>query len=524
MSVHLDRLIAAMSKPGFYPHRPGSVQVIQTHISAIFIAGDLVYKIKKPVGFGFLDFTTLEKRRFFCQREVVLNSRFSEGVYLGVVSIHEDASEINLEGRGREIEVAVLMRHLPEERIMLKMLDQDRVTHELLDRLADRVASIHSASPTGPGIATYGSFEVITQNVRENFDQTESYVDRTIDPQTRQAVLDLAIDFMRGHRDLFERRIVHGFIKDCHGDLHLDHVVILNGIVLFDCIEFNDRFRYGDTASDIGFLLMDLDFRGFPAFGERVSHRYAATSGDDDVLKLLGFYKAYRAFVRGKVLGFTLDEPEVSQAEKDTAAQTARDYFALSLSCLLPPPRPALIITSGLTGTGKSFLADKLGKRLGIQALRSDVIRKQILGLPTTEHHLDKYGEWIYTSTSTEAAYRVLLDRARKALTRNESVILDASFMRGADRIAARKIAAESKAQFRILECMSPEDVAFQRLRQRARSKNEPSDGRWEIYREQRQRFEPVADDELPYWRQWDSTKDPNPFLMRLVREVMTQG
>ncbi len=523
MSVHLDRLIIAMSEPDLYPHRPDSVLVIQTHISVIFIAGDLVYKIKKPVGFGFLDFTTLEKRRFYCQREVLLNSRFSEGVYLGVVSIHEDSAGINLEGRGRETEVAVLMRRLPEERTMLQMLDRDLITPEILDRLSDRIALIHAAAPTGSPIATYGSFEVIAQNLRENFDQTDAYVERTIDRETRQAVLDLAMDFMRDHRDLFERRMTHGFIKDCHGDLHLDHVVILNGIVLFDCIEFNDRFRYGDTASDLGFLLMDLDFRGFPAFDERISHRYAKAAGDHEILKLLGFYKAYRAFVRGKVLGFTLDEPEVSQAEKESAAQTAAHYFALSLACLMPSPRPALIITAGLTGTGKSFLAEKLGTRLGIQPLRSDVIRKQILGVPPTEHRLDKYGEGIYTSSSTESTYRVLLDGARSALTRGESVILDASFMRRTDRIAARSIALATRSQFRIIECTCPEDVAFQRLKQRARAENEPSDGRREIYEEQIQRFEQAQNDDGPYWRQWDSTTDPNPFLTGLVRELMTR-
>jgi aminoglycoside phosphotransferase family enzyme/predicted kinase len=524
MSKHLDRLIQAMSNPGIYPHKPTSVRIVQTHISVVFIAGDLVYKIKKPVNFGFLDFTTLEKRKHFCEREVYLNSRFSEGVYLGVASIYDGPSGVNLQGDGPEIEVAVLMKHLPEHRTMLRMLENDLVTTEMLERLADRLAHLHAAAPTGPEIAGYGSFEVIAQNLRENYDQTKPYVGRTIDRQTHEAIFALSLKFMEDHRSLFEQRMAGGFVRDCHGDLHLDHIVILNGIILYDCIEFNDRFRYGDVASDLGFLQMDFDFRGYPAFAERIARRYADSSGDLQLLKLLSFYKAYRAYVRGKVVGFTLDEPEVFQEEKQSAVEEANRYFRLSLSYFMPQPPPFLIITCGLTGTGKSFIAARLGKRLGIEPIRSDLVRKEIHKVPPFEHRLDKYGAGIYTSRASESTYEALLERARLSLDKGESVILDASFIRRMDRRRAFELAQDLKARFLLLKCDAPGDVIRARLDRRMKEATDPSEGRWEIFQQQKVDCESIQDDEVAYCRQWDSTTNPSGFLRAVVMELIAPG
>ncbi len=523
MTGSLDRIMASMSDPRIYPHRPGSVRMMQTHISVVFIAGDLVYKIKKPLNLGFLDFTTLEKRKYFCAQEVRLNSRFSHGVYLGVVPICEDPDGLNLEGKGVEVEAAVLMKRLPEDRSLLRMLQADQVTNDLLDRIADRIAHLHSTAPKGPQISIYGALEVIRQNLRENYEQTKPYVGRTLDAQLRQHVYDLSLEFLNSNRELFRKRMDHGFIRDCHGDLHLDHVIILEDIILVDCIEFNERFRYGDTAADLGFLLMDLEFQGYPAYSRRIARHYAEASADSDILQLLSFYKSYRAFVRGKVLGFALDEPEVSPEEKQAAAGTAGNYFSLSRALLRPSPAPALIIMAGLTGTGKSFLAEKLGKRLGIEPLRSDVLRKRIFGVPSLEHRLDKFGEGFYRSSATERTYDALLESARRSLTKGESVVLDASFIRRRDRIRAMDLARECGATLRILYCTAPESMIFSRLRQRIKRGDDPSDGRPEIYREQEKRFEQPEGDESQYCRQWDSTTDPNPVLQSIVRELMTE-
>lgn len=521
MTGRLDDLIPALSDPSLYPHRPDSVQVVQTHISVVFIAGELVYKIKKPLDLGFLDFTTLEKRKHFCQQEVRLNSRFSEGIYLGLESIHEGPSGINLKEEGAEIEAAVIMRRIPHDRLLIGMLENDQVTPELLDRLAERLAYFHSHADRDPQIASFGSSHVIRQNLKENFEQTIPYVGRTVDAQTHEAISTLAIEFLEKHQSLFQQRMERGFIRDCHGDLHLEHVVILDEIMLYDCIEFNDRFRYGDTAADLAFLLMDLDFRGYPAFADRIAGRYAERSGDSEMLSLLGFYKSYRAFVRGKVEGFILDEPEISQSERESARDMAKKYFALSLAYLKPRRPPVLVLTTGLMGAGKSWLASRLGQRLGITPLRSDVLRKEIQGVSPLERRFQPYGTGIYSADATEQTYEALLERAAKALLSGESAIVDASFSRFRHRERARELACKAGARFRIVECTAPNAEIGRRLEERAAKKDEPSDGRLEIFEAQKRDFEPARKTEGPLIRSWDSTTDLNRFLESFVWELM---
>lgn len=520
MSPRLEALIRDLSDPASYPHQPPSVQVIQTHISVVFIAGDLVYKVKKPLNLGFLDFTTPERRSYFCGREVVLNSRFSEGIYLGVVPIFETGSGFSFVGVGPEVEAAVLMRRIDSDRIFVHMLDSDRVTPEILDRIADRLAEFHARAESGPHIAGFGSLEVIRHNIEENFEQTLPFVGRVVDQRIYEQTRRLCAEFLQDHRELFQERVRRGFIRDCHGDLHLDHVVIEDGIMLIDCIEFNDRFRFGDTAADLAFLLMDLSFSGYPAFSRRIAGRYGETSGDADLAKLLPFYMSYRAHVRGKVWSFTLDEPEVTDAQKAQAALRAREYFRFALACM-SSPRPVLVLMTGFTGTGKSFMAEKLGDRLGIRPVRSDVMRKEMLGLSPATHHLDKCGEGIYTPSATELTYKALLDRAQNGLCRGDSVILDATFLRSSHRRAAQELARRFGATFRLVQCVAPDEVIPLRIEQRLASGTDPSDGTWEVFCRQKTEFEPVQDDERPELRVWDSTTDANGFLSMLVRELM---
>lgn len=521
MTRELDELIAGMSDPSIYPHHPSSVHVIQTHISVVFIADYLVYKVKKPLNLGFLDFTTLEKRRFFCHQEVLLNSRFSEGIYLGVVSIHEDRGGINLSGRGMERETAVLMKHIPEKCLMASMLAEERITPGLLDRIADRLSYFHGKGEQGGVISSFGSIEVIHRNLQENFDQTRPYRGRTIDAKAHEEIASLSFRFLQTEAPLFRERVRRGFIRDCHGDLHLDHVIVLDEIMLYDCIEFNDRFRYCDTAADLAFLLMDLEFQGWPAFAEQILRRYALSTDDDGVLRLMGFYKSYRAFVRGKVLGFVLDEPEVAQPEQEEAIAHARDYFQLALASLRPPRRPVLVAMAGLMGSGKTFLSARLGTRMGIEPLRSDEVRKELFSVPAGEHRLDKFGEGIYRPNATERTYESLLAQARVRLSRGESVILDASFMRYQDRTAARHLAEQMRATFRLVECTCPEEIVRQRLDRRMLQTDEPSDGRWELFSLQKASFEKVHPDESGQHRLWDSTTPADSFLKSLVLDLI---
>jgi uncharacterized protein len=521
VSAALDRLIKGLSEPSIYPVPPERVDIVQTHGSVVFIAGDLVYKVKKPVNLGFLDFSTLEKRRFFCEREVVLNSRFSHDIYLGVAPIFEGPDGFNFDGVGTEVDAAVVMRRIPDDCFLIVMLEKDQVTPTILDRLADRLAYFHSRAHRSPEISAFGKIDVIHGNLKENFDQVAPFVGRTLDRETYDFISRTATDFLFLREALFHDRVRGGFIRDCHGDLHTDHVLMLDGIMFYDCIEFNDRFRYGDTAADLGFLLMDLEFLGFPAYAKRVTERYVAYSGDRDILALLDFYKSYRAFVRGKVLSLALDEPEISSDQKTALSLRAREHFALALACFTPAPPPTLIVMSGMTGTGKSTLAALLDKRLGIENLGSDVIRKRLYNVPKFQHSLDKFESGVYTPSATELTYTTLLANARLELELGNSVILDASFMRHSHRQAAWELARATGARFRIVQCTAPDHIVRSRLEARQLRKDEPSDGRWEIYCEQKTHFEPMLPEEKAVLRVWDSTTDLGAFLRSFVNELM---
>jgi len=252
-----------------------------------------------------------------------------------------------------------------------------------------------------------------------------------------------------------------------------------------------------------------------------VMERYARSAGDPGSLQLLPFYESYRAFVRGKVLGFELEEAEIPLAEKEQIIATARDYFRLSLSYIKPAPPPVLLITAGLVATGKSYLAGMLGKRLGIKPLRSDVLRKEIHGLRPFQHQLDMYGKGIYTPFSTETTYVALLEKTHQALADGNSVILDASFGRYEHRMRARELARKTNARFKLIECTAPEHVVRARLEQRLTKKDEPSDATWEIYQEQKGAFEPIRPEERLNCHVWDSTSDSNAFLVSLIRELI---
>ncbi len=334
MSVPIVDLIQALSNPEIYPHKPASVSVVQTHASVVFIAGEFVYKIKKPLNLHFLDYSTFGKRTHFCSLEVKLNSRYSTGVYLGVVFIHTGPAGLTLEEIGDPVESALLMRHVPEELLLINQIKTHLQPIELVELVADSIAGFHAVAERNPHITEFGSPCCIRTNLQENFDQTERLIGRTISREIYDGLQAASELFMRNHEDLFQARMSRGYIRDCHGDLHLDHVLMGESVMLLDCIEFNHRFRYGDTASDMAFLLMDLDFQGYREASQKAALRYANAAGDESALKLFPFYKSYRAFVRGKVWGFVLDEPEVAAQAKEAAARLSRDYFALAARLL----------------------------------------------------------------------------------------------------------------------------------------------------------------------------------------------
>jgi hypothetical protein len=301
-------------------------------MSFIFLAGEYVYKIKKPVNLGYLDYTTLEKRHLFCHQELELNRRLCPDAYLAVVSIVEEKGELRIEGRGKAIEYAVKMKQLPQDRMMDVLLPRGQVTREMVGRVAEKLADFHRRAETSQVIATFGKLDVIHHNCDENFAQTKKYIGLTIFGAEYDRIKDYTDDFIKSNAGLFEKRVREGRIRDCHGDLHAAHVCFTDAICIYDCIEFNDRFRYSDVASEVAFLAMDLDRYQQAGLSRHLMNTYVELSHDEELLKLLNFYKCYRAYVRGKVESFKLDDPYIPEEEKARVLTAAQNYFQLAES------------------------------------------------------------------------------------------------------------------------------------------------------------------------------------------------
>ncbi len=325
-------LVASMSNPAFYPHGPDDVQLIQTHISWIFIAGDLVYKVKKAVDFGFLDFTTLEKRNYYCNKEIELNRRFAPGVYVGVLEITEDGEgRLCPGGEGAIVEYAVEMKKIPEKRMLYRLLEAGRVTEDDVRRVGRYLARVYGEIPSDERAQKFGTSEVIATNVLENFDQTRKYREGPVSTAAFDALETWSRSFLERNKPLLSARGEGGYIKDCHGDLHLQHICIEgNAISIFDCIEFNERFRFGDVASDVAFLSMDFDFNGRRDLGDIFVGAYVDESGDASLLDVLKFYKVYRAMVRAKVTSFMLDDETLGTAVRKEVFRKAKRYYDLA--------------------------------------------------------------------------------------------------------------------------------------------------------------------------------------------------
>jgi len=301
-------------------------------MSFIFLTGEYVYKIKKPVNLGYLDYTTLEKRHFFCQQELELNRRLCPDAYLAVVPIVEKKGELRIEGRGEAIEYAVKMKQLPQDHMMDVLLPWGRVTLEMVARVAEKLVNFHQRAETNRKIAAFGRLDVIRQNCDENFAQTEKYIGTSITAEEYQHIKNYTNNFIDSNASLFNKRVREGKIRDCHGDLHAAHVCFTDGICIYDCIEFNERFRYSDVASEIAFLAMDLDRYQQANLSRYLVNTYVELGHDKELLKLLDFYKCYRAYVRGKVESFKLDDPYIPEEEKAKVLTAARSYFELAES------------------------------------------------------------------------------------------------------------------------------------------------------------------------------------------------
>lgn len=326
----LPAFIQNLLCPGFYPHPVSHVKLVQTHISYVLLAGDFVYKIKKPVNFGFLDFTTLEKRKYFCEEELQLNRRLCPTLYREVLAITQDGEEIRLGGPGQAIEYCVKMERMPEERMMAVIIKKRQLTPAMLDGIVDILVPFYQQAEGGEEIKSFGSAEAVSVNVLENFDQTTSYIGC---PALSQAQFDQISSYSKDfltREPLFQQRVAAGKIRDCHGDLYSANICLAEKIYIYDCIEFNQRFRYCDVASDVAFLAMDLDFHGLPELSAHFIDTFIDRANDPGLREMLNFYKCYRAYVRGKIGLFTAHAPEVDSETKSVCLAQAKQYFELA--------------------------------------------------------------------------------------------------------------------------------------------------------------------------------------------------
>jgi len=332
LKPQLPELVQALLELKAYPDTPQGVELVQTQMSFVFLTDDYVYKVKKPVNLGYLDYTSLDKRRFYCQREVELNRRLCPDVYWGVVPITQHQGDTFVDGQGKVIEYAVKMRRLPQEAMMDVLLANNQVSPQMVSSLAHKLVMFHQQAETNANISAFGNLDAITKNTEENFTQTEKYIGNTISQEKYQHIKDYTDSFIEHNASLFQKRMVDGRIRDCHGDLHAAHICFTNGICIYDCIEFNDRFRYCDVASEVAFLAMDLDHYGRADLSHSFVSAYVDGSQDNELLELLNFYKCYRAYVRGKVESFKLDDPYISEEEKARVLAIAKSYFELAQS------------------------------------------------------------------------------------------------------------------------------------------------------------------------------------------------
>jgi aminoglycoside phosphotransferase family enzyme/predicted kinase len=485
--VPVPEVVQSLLQPGAYPagERPARVKLVETHISWLFFTGAFVYKVKRPVDFGFLDFTTLEKRRFFCLEEIRLNQRLSPDVYLDVVAIAGEGARLTVGGTGPVVEYAVKMRQLPGDRWLSGLLTRGEASPALMRRIAQRIAAFHAAAAEPAG--RIGGIDTVRMNTQENFTQTREYVGVTVTAEGYDRVQAYTETFLDVRAGRFAQREQEGRIRDCHGNLHADQICADNGIAFIDCIEFNERFRYSDVAADIAFPAMDVDSYGRPDLSTELVREYVAASGDRGVLDVLDFYKCYRAFTRGKVRGFRLRQLDLGEIERRAVVDRASRYFELAQE-YARLPGPLAVAICGLMGTGKTSLGAALAPRLGADVLSSDVLRKELAGIRPEEPHHEAWGEGIYGEVFHRRTYEELHQRAAERLRAGKVVILDASYRQAAWRARAREMARAARSPFLLVETRCPDDLVRRRLAARGAG---PSDGRLDLLEAQRDRFEP---------------------------------
>lgn len=491
-------------RPDAYPPaRPHAVEMRETHLSWVWLTESDVYKVKKPVSLGFVDFTSLDARRRACEAEVLLNNRLATGAYFGLVPVRRgtDGHE-HLHDGGEVVDWAVHMLRLPDEARADVLLARGDLSGGDVDRLADHLAAFHARCDRSPTIAAHGAVPRLEENVRANFAETRSEVGRVVTEAEAREVEDYQLGTLARLSGLLERRRTEGMVRDGHGDLRLEHVYFgggpggaTDGITILDCVEFADRFRCADVCADLAFLSMDLEAHGRVDLAERLLARYARATDDYDLYALVDFFESYRAWIRGKV-ALLVARDAADPSLRARAEAEARRNLLLSLAkdraSLLAP---AVVAVGGIIASGKSTVAEALAERLTAPVVDADRTRKSLLGVAhRAAVHVGAF-EGPYDPRVTDAVYDEVMARADAVLASGRPVVLDASFRTRALRQKARALAERHGVPFLFVECRVPEPVCIERLARREREGG-VSDGRRAIFADFVARVEPTT--ELP--------------------------
>lgn len=508
--------LAALLRPDCYAHAADDLRLYETHISWVILAGPYAYKLKKPVSFGFLDYSTVEKRAAACAEEVRLNRRLCPDVYLGVVQLCARDGTYAVGGPGQPVEPLVWMRRLPEAGMLPHLLATGAADAALMRRIARRLARFHTTAATGPGVDEHGSLATVRANWEENFAQTRPFIGRVLSAAAFEHLERFVRRVLDERADLFARRVAAGRVRDGHGDLHAASVCVAGRrIWLFDCIEFSARYRCADVAAEVAFLAMDLDHYGRADLAEAFVGAYARLSGDAELRALLPFYTCYRAYVRGKVLALRLAEGDLGPEEAAAVRAEAAAYFDLAWAYAGGLGGPTLVVTMGLPASGKTTLAHALARRLGLVHLSSDVIRKELAGLAPTDRQEVPFGTGIYSTAATRRTYAALRRRAARWLRAGRSVVLDATFGQRAERAALPRLAARSGARLVVLYCQADDATLVRRLAARPADPHRASDARLALWPALRAAFTPP--DELREAVALDATAPPPQVVERAL-------
>lgn len=481
-------LIAALQNPALFPHAVDRFELIETHISWVLLTGPFVYKFKKPVNFGFLDFTTLAAREHFCQEELRLNQRLTNDLYLEVIPVTGSVESPRLGGEGEVIEYALKMRQFPQSGLLSTLQANGELMPTHIDQMAAQIGRFHNQAPVVGDDNELGSPDSVMAPVLQNFEQIRPLISEKSDLLQLDALQAWAESSFQRLKPLLARRKTEGFIRECHGDIHLGNITLIdNQVVIFDCIEFNEPFRKTDVYADIGFLAMDLEDRGLKSLSRRLITQYLELTGDYQGLELLNFYKAYRALVRAKIALFSLPA-DADPVQRGATLRQYRNYanLAESYSAI---PSPFLVITHGVSAVGKSHVAMRLVEALGAVRLRSDVERKRLFSEQTADNGL-------YATESSQATYTRLHELAASALRAGFPVVIDATYLKRDQRDGAAKVAETTGVPFLILDCNAPQAVIAGWLAQRQTENNDPSDATLAVIEAQQASREPLDAEE----------------------------